>query len=77
MIVGRGLIAKAFTNNCLDDVIIFASGVSNSKALDETLFKKEIDLLNSVIAENNDSKKLVYFSSYSIDNAEEKNRRIY
>ena len=72
MVIGNGLIGKAFKSNCLQDVIIFASGVSNSKNLDKVLFEKEWRLLKTVISENSNHKQLVYFSSYSIDDEQEK-----
>ncbi|MDD3645908.1 MAG: NAD-dependent epimerase [Candidatus Gracilibacteria bacterium] len=67
MIIGNGLIAKAFKyyewNN---DVIIFASGVSNSQNKDLNEFKREIDLLEKSLNENKD-KLFIYISSCSID----------
>lgn len=67
MIIGNGMLAKAFefykTN---DKIIIFASGVSNSKEVSIESYQREIDLLNKTIQENPE-KTLVYFSTCSID----------
>lgn len=65
MIVGDGLIASAFYDDYENDenVIIFASGVSNSLETDSNEFKREEDLLIKTILENN-GKHLLYFASY-------------
>jgi nucleoside-diphosphate-sugar epimerase len=66
MIIGRGLIAAAFENETLPHgVLIFASGVSNSKETDPLQFRREMDLLSETIR-NNPDKKLVYFSTASV-----------
>jgi len=66
MVVGSGMIAKAFSRyNDNDDVIIFASGVSNSKEEDEASFEKEKNLLLD-IRFHNINKKFIYFSTVSI-----------
>lgn len=73
MIIWNWLIANAFKdyeNN--DDVLIFASWVSNSQNKDLLLFKKEIDLLEKTLKEN-PNKLLVYISSCSIDDETMKN----
>jgi nucleoside-diphosphate-sugar epimerase len=63
MIVGSGMIANAFSEHAdCDEVVIFASGVSNSKNISETLFEREILLLEEWIAKSED-KLFVYFSS--------------
>jgi nucleoside-diphosphate-sugar epimerase len=66
MIVGNGLIAKAFYDNYAnrDDVLIFASGVSNSSNIDPKEFIREKTLLKSFLTER---KKIVYFSTCSIE----------
>jgi nucleoside-diphosphate-sugar epimerase len=64
MVVGCGLLAKtmsSFENS--DDVIIFASGVSNSKETNQNEYKRELILLNTFIGTN---KKLIYFSTCSV-----------
>lgn len=63
MIVGNGLIAKTlieFKDN--PDVVIFASGVSNSQEVDSTVFEREKDLL---LSQERD-KRIIYFSTCSI-----------
>jgi nucleoside-diphosphate-sugar epimerase len=65
MIIGRGMIAKAFgdSNNQLSDCILFASGVSNSRCEDLIEFERELSLLKSTLKYN---KRLIYFSTSSI-----------
>jgi nucleoside-diphosphate-sugar epimerase len=66
MVVGNGLIAKAFQNyKSKDHFLIFASGVSDSKSDNESDFKREYDLLSESIS-NNPEKKIVYFSTSSV-----------
>jgi len=48
-----------------DDVLVFASGVSNSKETNPLQFEREANLLKRVIQENPKS-KLVYFSTASV-----------
>jgi len=63
MVVGNGMLAKAFKmyeNN--GDVVIFASGVSNSKEENIFEYKRELSLLKKYI----NSKKIIYFSTISI-----------
>lgn len=65
MIVGNGMMAKAFKNyEDRNEILIFASGVSNSKETDESNFKREEDLLNNTL--KNNSKSVVYFSTCSV-----------
>jgi nucleoside-diphosphate-sugar epimerase len=64
MVVGNGMMAKAFSDIISDNsLIIFASGVSNSGEKDPAAFKRELDLLKSFV--NKDS-ILIYFSTCSI-----------
>jgi dTDP-4-dehydrorhamnose reductase len=64
MIIGNGLIANAFDKyKYNDDVLIFASGVSNSMELNECEFNKEYELLKDALTTNT---KLVYFSTCSV-----------
>ena len=68
MLVGRGLLATAFgefSDN--DHVVIFASGVSNSREEDPNEFLREERLIRKTIAENRD-KLFVYFSSCALAN---------
>jgi nucleoside-diphosphate-sugar epimerase len=64
MIVGDGLVAKAFSKKYEDDnnIIIFASGVSNSKENNQNNFIREKSLLSSFLDDYPDT-KFVYFST--------------
>ena len=77
MIIGNGLLAKTFIsyeNN--KDIVIFASGVSNSNCTDSNEYKRETDLLNYIIDENQ-KKTIVYFSSCDIANNMMNNKTYY
>jgi len=64
MVVGRGLLAKAFSlYNDNPEVLIFASGVSNSKETNKQAFLREFDLLKSF---RHTRAKLIYFSTTSV-----------
>jgi nucleoside-diphosphate-sugar epimerase len=64
MVVGNGLIAQVFSEFSNDkDLIVFASGVSNSRELNPHAFEKELALLKNYA---NSSAILVYFSTCSI-----------
>jgi hypothetical protein len=65
MIIGNGLISSVFLNSDenYDKYIIFASGVSNSKETDSEKFAREKNLLSTVIKNNENNLKLIYFSS--------------
>ena len=69
MIIGKGLISKSLTDSFVDnkDILIFASGVSNSTETNEEVFRTERNLLDSTIKKNPD-KKIVYFSSIFVKN---------
>ena len=60
MIVGNGMIARAMRD--VSDVLIFASGVSNSASVSEPETEREKQLLKSV----RDDRKLVYFSTVTV-----------
>lgn len=66
MILGNGLLARAFTPDFgeRDDVLIIASGVSNSRETCGEAFQRERSLLESGLSGN---KVAVYFSTCSID----------
>jgi nucleoside-diphosphate-sugar epimerase len=67
MVVGSGLIAKAFLEyHTNDDIVIFASGVSNSKETSNEQFSKEERLLNSYLEKYGRSKYFIYFSTCSM-----------
>jgi len=68
MVIGNGLIRcifSSFTKN--DEIIIFASGVSNSKESNKNEFDREEKLLKTTISENPE-KKIIYFSTVFIEN---------
>ena len=64
MVLGNGLVANGFEiykEN--DNVIIFASGVSNSGEKRKKEFKRELTLLKNIKIDN---EVLIYFSTCSI-----------
>lgn len=66
MIVGKGLLARAF-QPCFgeaSDVVVFASGVSNSLETRASEFAREHSLLHEHLA--GDAKRIVYFSSCGV-----------
>lgn len=66
MVVGNGLMAKRFSAYRQDNrVVVFASGVSNSKSTDKAAYLREIDLLKQTL-EDYPNCLLVYFSTCSI-----------
>lgn len=65
MIVGDGLIASLFYNFDRDNIIFFASGVSNSLETREEEFLREENLIRETIKEN-PNKVFLYFSTCSI-----------
>lgn len=72
MIIGNGLIAKSLTTIDSEDIIFFASGVSNSLETRESEFEREHELLKSNIAKH-PGKTLVYFSTCSIYDSSKNN----
>ncbi|MET0319722.1 MAG: NAD-dependent epimerase/dehydratase family protein [Duganella sp.] len=69
MIIGNGLLARAFAPQYAgqDDVIVFASGVSNSRETRPEAFARERAMLEAALQQD---KLLVYFSSCSIADPE-------
>lgn len=65
MIVGNGLIAKNFQNFDIKNVVIFASGVSNSLETSKESFLREEMLVENTINEHPNS-LFVYFSTCSV-----------
>lgn len=67
MIVGNGLIANSFLNSGFDhsEMVVFASGVSNSTCGDVNEYEKELSLIKSTISSNAD-KVFLYFSTTSL-----------
>lgn len=73
MIIGNGMLAKAFAHYKTDnDILIFASGVSNSKDVSEKSYDRERKLLQETILRYAD-KKIIYFSTGSILDEEQIN----
>jgi nucleoside-diphosphate-sugar epimerase len=72
MIIGNGLIAQSFIRYFGDDsnVIVFASGVSNSREFHSEVFLRERHMLVEAL---NTQQKLLYFSTCSIDDPELQN----
>ncbi len=66
MVIGNGMIAKAFGSYASqDDIVIFASGVSNSLNAPEAAFKREKKLITNSL-KTSKGKLFVYFSTGSI-----------
>lgn len=65
MIIGKGLIASAFENADREDVVFFASGVSNSLETDVHQFLREENLIRATIQQY-PTQTFVYFSTCSI-----------
>ncbi|MGB9988380.1 NAD-dependent epimerase/dehydratase family protein [Massilia sp. SM-13] len=65
MIIGNGLLAKAFSAEFAPDTgaIVFASGVSNSRETRPEAFERERTLLEQALGQE---KRLMYFSTCSI-----------
>ena len=72
MITGNGLIAKSLQSIDSDDVLFFASGVSNSLETKISEFEREHALLKNNILENPE-KTFVYFSTCSIYDSSKNN----
>lgn len=73
MVIGKGLIAKAFDiyeDN--DDVIIFASGVSDSGDLPDSEYLREINTLLPLVQSN---KHLIYFSTTGVYDPQRKDNK--
>lgn len=71
MIVGSGLVARAFAQRYAEDdsTVIFASGVSNSNETDPTAFARERHMLSGHLAHG--KRRLVYFGSCNVVNVKE------
>ena len=63
MIVGNGLIANLFRENDRENVVFFASGVSNSLETDKSAFLREENLIRKTIKEN-PNKIFIYLTLY-------------
>lgn len=69
MIVGNGLIASAFSSYFRDDpnVVVFASGVSNSRECRGEAFQRERQMLMDALRLE---KFMLYFSTCSVNDPE-------
>ncbi len=67
MIIGNGFMANGFKSMDRDDIIIFASGVSNSKLTDRKEFQREERILTEALSDNGSKRMMIYFSTYSIN----------
>ena len=64
MLIGNGLIASAFLDyKDNDDIIVIASGISNSKETDYKKYQREIDMIGEFIGTKS---KVIYFSTISV-----------
>ncbi len=70
MIVGTGLMARAFSAfQDRPDLVLFASGVSNSTERSTQAFERELTLLEKTI-ESNPEALLIYFGTCSVFDAD-------
>lgn len=72
MIIGTGLIANSLQNIDTNEVLYFASGVSNSLETKETEFEREFNLLSNAL-NGNKEKKFIYFSTLSVQDQSKQN----
>ena len=74
MVIGNGLIANQFKSyNNDENILIFASGVSNSSEVNDIEFLRELNLLKEMISKYK-SAKFIYFSTLSVNDHSLKNR---
>ena len=72
MVIGNGLVAKRFESYIRNnDFLVFASGVSNSKTKNPEAYSREMKLLKDSVQQHN-TKTLIYFSTCSIYDSQEK-----
>lgn len=76
MIIGSGLLAKAFSrvSSQLDKVCIYAAGVSNSNCIDLQAFDRERGRLSSAIENLGNEITFVYFGTCSVLDPEMTNK---
>ena len=72
MIVGKGLIASLFTEVDQEDIVIFASGVSNSSETNPAEFYREEKLVRETLSQYSEA-LFVYFSTCSIYDSSKSN----
>lgn len=72
MVIGNGLVARRFElYNSMDNFLVFASGVSNSKTKDPEAYNREMQLLKDSVQAYH-SRSIIYFSTCSIYDPQEK-----
>lgn len=72
MIIGNGLVANSLKSIDSENILFFASGVSNSLETRDSEFDREFSLLKASIA-SNPQNKLIYFSTLSINDQSKQN----
>ena len=72
MVIGNGMIGKRFRAFEMDGILVFASGVSNSKSSSLNEYAREVCLVKEAL-EKYKNNLFVYFSTYSIDDPDLKN----
>jgi UDP-2-acetamido-2,6-beta-L-arabino-hexul-4-ose reductase len=76
MVIGNGMLAKMFSSYEMNkDIIIFASGVSNSNEDNPEEYKRELELIQTIEIKENIT--IVYFSSCDTIYSKEINKRYY
>lgn len=77
MVIGNGQLATIFSEyKSNENVVIFASGVSNSNCVEDSAFEREAKLLHDTLTENS-NKQFVYFSSCALSAIEYPKNRYY
>jgi nucleoside-diphosphate-sugar epimerase len=79
IIIGNGMIAHEFSDAIKEDhgLCIFASGVSNSTCEDTSEFKRENELLRSVMSTSAKDRVLIYVSTCSVYDLSQHNSSMY
>lgn len=65
VVVGSGQLANIFKNSKIENTVVFASGVSDSKCTDNHAFDRETKLLKLYL-DKYPNNKFVYFSSCAL-----------
>lgn len=75
MLIGSGLLAKAFFPSCSqrEDICVYAAGVSNSVCSDAREFMRERQRLTETLAQTQDLDAFVYFGTCSVMDPEATN----
>jgi nucleoside-diphosphate-sugar epimerase len=70
IVIGNGQLGSAFKSEKMDDVLLLASGVSDSSCTNIDAFNRESSLVQHHL-ERNPNKKVVYFSSSALSAGDE------